>query len=120
MKEYIGNKKSIITNGCSNHSKRDREENDFYATDPRAVECLLELEEFGDLILEPCCGNGHISEVLKNNGKLVISRDLIDRGYGKGNEDFLLSTEKDLALDIITNPPYKYALLRGFERRRGR
>lgn len=36
--------------------------------------------------------------------------DLIYRGYGEEQPvDFLQTNEKELAVDIITNPPYKYA-----------
>ena len=34
-------------------------------------------------ILEPCCGIGSISKILKENGYSVYSSDLIDRGYGE-------------------------------------
>ena len=46
-KDWIGNKKSTyITLGASNHSLHDREENDYYATDPVALEKLLKKESF--------------------------------------------------------------------------
>lgn len=84
------------------------EENDYYATEPKAVELLLEKERFSPTILEPACGEGHISKVLIENGYDVISTDIVDRGYGVGNINFL---ERAVATthDIITNPPYKYA-----------
>ena len=79
---------------------------------PQAVEQLLELEEFAHLILEPCCGEGHISKVLLAHGHDVISQDLYDYGYGTPGCDFLTPDNtgiQALAGDIITNPPYKYA-----------
>ena len=85
----------------------DREINDFYATEPRAVEFLLEKETFNHNILEPACGQGHISEVLKKHGYNVFSYDLIDRGYGKLKDFF---DETSWHGDIVTNPPYKIAL----------
>ena len=87
---------------------RERVENDYYATPPESTLALLEKEYFFGKILEPCCGEGHISEVLKNNGYEVVSNDLVDRGYGEFNEDFLIS-EDLLAENVITNPPFKYA-----------
>ena len=87
---------------------RERVENDYYATPPGSTLALLEKEDFFGRILEPCCGEGHISEVLKNDGYEVISNDLVDRGYGEFNEDFLIS-EDLLAENVITNPPFKYA-----------
>lgn len=52
---------------------------------------------------------GHISDVLKGNGYTVHSTDLINRGYeGTVIEDFLKTTHIN-TMDIITNPPYKFA-----------
>ena len=87
---------------------RERVENDYYATPPESTIALLEREKFSGDILEPCCGQGHISEVLKDRGYEVISNDLVDRGYGEFNEDFL--TSDNLRADnVVTNPPFKYA-----------
>ena len=47
-------------------------------------------------------------ELLKDNGYSVLSTDLINRGYGQGDVDFLDFKEKYDG-DIITNPPYKFA-----------
>lgn len=114
IKDWTGNNKAAFTcNGASNHSVEDREENDFYATDPKAVEMLLELEKFNSPIWEPACGKGHISRVLLNHGYRVMSSDIIDRGYnGTLVIDFLNCQEIKEPIhfgDIITNPPYKYA-----------
>lgn len=93
----------------SNHSKTDRAENDYYATDPKAVELLLGLEKFSKTIFEPACGEGHIAKVLKKHKHDVITNDLIDRGYGDMHDDFLVMQGHDEDFDIVTNPPYKYA-----------
>ncbi len=108
-KDWTGNKKSIfVTLGASNHVEEEREENDYYATQPLAVEKLLEIETFSTNIWECACGEGHISKVLENRGHIVKSTDLIDRGYGESGVDFLKQTNR-FDGDIITNPPYKYA-----------
>ena len=108
-KDWNGNSKSIyVTLGASNHVEEEREQDDYYATHNKATEMLLELEEFDKNILEPCCGEGHISKVLENRGYNVRSMDLIDRGYGEGGVDFLKFNEQ-VDMDIITNPPYKFA-----------
>ena len=110
-KDWTGNHKSIyMTLGASNHTAKEREANDYYATEPAAVEMLLDLEKFGATIWEPACGQGHISEVLIKRGHTVISTDLVDRGYGLGDIDFLQTQETGAEIDIITNPPYKYGL----------
>lgn len=108
-KDWTGNRASVFkTLGASNHSLGEREKDDYYATEPKATEWLLRLETFNGPILEPSCGEGHISEVLINGGYQVVSRDLIDRGYGEV-ADFLSIDNTEWDGDIITNPPYKYA-----------
>lgn len=108
-KDWIGNKKStFVTLGASSHSDNERQREDYYATEPKAVEELLKIETFCDSILEPACGEGHISEVLKRNGYHVVSRDLVDRGYGDV-ADFLSVDNTLWNGDVITNPPYRYA-----------
>lgn len=45
------NQNSIFTTlGASNHALEEREQHDYYATDPKAVELLLELEQFAPVI----------------------------------------------------------------------
>ena len=107
-KDWSGNARSMfVCNGDSSHATEDREENDFYATEPRAVEELLERESFSKTILEPCVGKGHIANVLIGGGYKCIAKDLIDRGFpGTEIKDFLQETENHN--DIVTNPPYKF------------
>lgn len=108
-KEWAGNTHTtFVTIGASNHTEETREQDDFYATDPIALERLLEVETFDPFVWECACGQGHLSEVLKSAGYIVRSTDLIDRGYGEGGIDFLLCQDHFNG-DIITNPPYKYA-----------
>ena len=78
---------------------------------PHAVELLLDIEPLAQRIVEPCCGQGHISRVLEAHGHTVISRDLYDYGYGEPDHDFLMAGPDDVPddCDIVTNPPYKYA-----------
>lgn len=96
--------------GASNHTDHDRVPHDYYATDPKAVEMLLELEQFAPVIWEPACGEGHISKVLQAHGHEVISTDLIYRGFGDPEPlDFLKETLDGFDGDIITNPPYSLA-----------
>lgn len=110
--DWTGNQKSIYTTlGASNHTDKERHKNDYYATEPKAVDLLLENEEFNHLIWECACGEGHMSKVLEAAGHKVISTDLVYRGFGEKKPlDFLKSNVIDFQGDIITNPPYKYAL----------
>lgn len=107
----MGSKRKVLSPlGSTAHSTSgDRALNDYYATPPIATQTLLNYMDFSSRILEPCCGEGHMSEVLKDKGYKVFSYDLIDRGYGKSGEDFLKRT-KSFKGDIITNPPYNLAL----------
>lgn len=86
----------------------DAAPNDYYATEPNAVELLLREEKFCHESWEPACGEGHMSEVLKAHGYDVYSTDLINRGYGDGFVDFF-KIQYPINRDIITNPPYKFA-----------
>jgi len=111
-KEWTGNSKATwSTVGASNHSDRERANNDFYATHPANVDALLKHEKFSETIWEPACGQGHISKRLEERGHHVFSTDLYNRGYGTPGIDFLMTREMpSRATDIITNPPYKWAL----------
>ena len=109
-KDWTGSSQSAFKQlGASNHCKDEREENDFYATDPVAIDWLLGVESFDTFIWEPCCGQGHLSQRLKENGYKVYNTDIINRGYEgfSGILDFLEYDGKYYG-DIITNPPYKY------------
>lgn len=109
-KDWIGNYNSIYkTIGASNHTEEEREKNDYYATDPKAIDMLLEHETFSEFVWECACGEGHMSDALKQGGYSVYSTDLVDRGYeGTIIKDFLKYASGN-SMDIITNPPYKYA-----------
>jgi len=111
MTDWTGNAKAIFaTHGASNHSDGERAELDYYATDPVAVEKLLEKESFRKTIWEPACGGGHIADVLISQGYDVICSDLVNRGYRHQNstKDFLSEVNEGVenGRDIITNPPY--------------
>ena len=111
-KDWVGNKKSIYTTiGASNHTKEEREKNDYYATDPKAVELLLEKEKFSHYVWECACGEGHLSKVLIKKGYDVKSSDIVDRGFQNTEIiNFLEILESETnTRDIITNPPYKFA-----------
>ena len=95
--------------GASNHSLHQRQEDDFYATSPRAIEKLLEVETPNKYIWECACGAGHLSKALLQKGFNVISSDLVNRGFGEDTNLDFLKTSKQFNGDILTNPPYKFA-----------
>lgn len=86
----------------------ERDRDDFYPTPARATESLLSVEQFEGDIWEPACGDGAISRILEKYGHKVFSTDLIDRGFGIPNRDFLLEYQTFVD-NIITNPPFKLA-----------
>ena len=120
-KDWNGNSNSIYkTLGASNHTDKEREKNDFYATSPIAIDKLLEVETPSKNIWECAAGNGHLAERLKEFGYNVYCTDLIQRNYPLDCQIDFLSSEcnymemtinKELPYycDILTNPPYKFA-----------
>lgn len=114
---------------AGSNSKRGRVENDFYATNPKAVEMLLSNSEFlkwfwkdynngSDIeLLEHCVGQGHIIQGIKsyyNNKNLPIHftcLDIVDRGYDNVIVQDFMSYNTDKRFDcIMTNPPYEIAM----------
>lgn len=71
------------------------------------VDQLLEVEEFPNHILEPCCGEARaISSRLSDYDFKVTEYDLF-AGPEQSRRDFLVETRTFPA--IITNPPFKLA-----------
>ena len=98
---------------AGSNPKLGRVEHDYYATPPHATIDFLNnvILENVERVLEPACGEGHMSKVLEKHFKnsIVDSSDLIDRGYGNAGIDFLKELY-DIDYDlVITNPPFKYA-----------
>ena len=64
-KDWIGNKKStFVTLGASNHTDRPRQEHDYYATAPEAIDALHTIMPLDGLyIWEPACGGGILASV---------------------------------------------------------
>lgn len=113
MKDWVGNGNSVFkTLGASNHAKAMREQDDFYATSPKAIDALLEYEDIclPHEIWEPSCGTGCLSKRLIEHGFTVLSSDLVDRGFGKGGVNFFEEDHMPENVNcILTNPPYKFA-----------
>lgn len=58
MKDWTEKKSTFVCLGASNHSKEERELDDYYATEPKAAELLLEVEPNLSDIWECACGGG--------------------------------------------------------------
>lgn len=113
-KDWLGNKNSVFkTLGASNHTDREREEHDYYATDSIAIDRLKAKFDIPHNVWECACGEGALSRRLEELGHRVFSSDLINRGYGV-QQDFLLANKAPVELRnnfcILTNPPYRYAM----------
>lgn len=139
MKEWKGNSNSAHAAIAAHNGKgkSDRQEDDFYATDPKAIEALFNAPCFSYTQVtesylkkakndpyfyfwEPAAGNGNLSNWLRNNGYHIIASDLKYRGCTDGSIidglDFLTTYPynkfKGAAAHpfvIITNPPYSLA-----------
>lgn len=110
MKDWKGNKNSIFkTLGATNHTDKQRQKEDYYATDPIAVELLLENEEFNNNIWECASGESHLANILIDKGYNVRISDIVKRTEKTEEFDFLSIENQDYNGDIITNPPYKFA-----------
>ena len=120
------------TIGASNYGVGEREVNDFYATDPIAIDRLESKFSIPQYVWECACGSGCLSERLIVHGHDVVSTDLIDRGYGRSGVDFLSDNETVLEISselrrrrsngedvaILTNPPFALCtefVLRGLD-----
>ena len=82
--------------------------NDFYPTPYEITEDLFKLEKFDGDVLEPACGQGHMSEIISKYNQ-TFSFDKFDDSYSRIKHDFL-TFETDQEFDnIITNPPFTFA-----------
>lgn len=116
QKDWVGNKNSIFkTLGASNHTEKERQEDDYYATDPIASEWLLQLEEFGDVIIDNSYGAGHLMQPFIEKGYEVIGYDIKKRfqddlpdNVSFHEKDFLTVSDS-IKADVVFNPPYSKA-----------
>lgn len=111
MKDWNGNSNSIYkTLGASNHTDKEREKNDYYATDPMAIDKLLTVEKPSHYVWECAAGEGHLAKRLIDEGFTVYATDIIERNDSLDGEiNFLKIGHLDNSFDILTNPPYKHA-----------
>jgi len=112
VKDWNGNINSIYkTIGASNHTDKERQAEDFYATDPIAIDKLLQVEKPSFNIWECACGEEHLLKRLQELGYNAFGTDIVDRGCGTAPRNFFDFTKENVGkdIDILTNPPYKYA-----------
>lgn len=121
MSDWNGNKGSnLTTNGFANLANSERQKDDYYATDPKAIEMLLEFGIPFKNVWENAVGGWHLANVLNRHNLLGRASDLVIRRAVEQefNKDTLQTEALDFLQydnpnswngDIITNPPYKYA-----------
>jgi hypothetical protein len=79
---------------------------DFYPTPRWGTLALLDHEKFQGSILEPCCGDGSMVNVLREGGYWVEASDKYDRNFGERRDFFDITALQD---NIVTNPPFGIA-----------
>jgi hypothetical protein len=109
MRDWTGHSESVFKQ-IGARSKSEREENDFYATCPKAMELLLEQESFSPKVWECAVGEWHLADVLIRYGYKTLGTDIVKRTDPRTIELDFLAADVIWSGDIITNPPYKYAL----------
>lgn len=111
-KDWGGNKRTTYAQlGASNHCEHERQNEDFYSTDPIAIDRLKKVFNIPKNIVEISAGNGHLSERLKSFRHNVISWDIIQREYPLDKiQDFLGVKEIPKGYSILTNPPFKQSM----------
>ena len=101
----------FVCNGAIGHAHEERAELDYYASDPKVAQLLMEIEPQITDIWEPCVGGGALAEEFRKAGKLKAVSDIVDRGYYpegiqvKYPVDFM-KVNKVWKGDMVTNPPY--------------
>jgi hypothetical protein len=122
------NAKGMYNGYDKNH--KERAALDFYATPTKEVENILNqlnIDFSNEIILEPCCGDGHMYNGIMNylnqcgGADALIATDIMERGgdfprmtgkeYDFLNDDYLDNIKKECNFDsidyIIMNPPFK-------------
>ena len=100
-------------------ARQDRQQEDFYETDPFAVKKLIEklAENYIPIpatIIDSSVGRGAIAKVFEDTGRKVIGYDIVDRGWqGTILKDYRFVTErcvpKHETIMIVENPPFKHS-----------
>jgi len=111
MSKNPKNNNVFSTLGATNHSTEERQKEDYYATDPRFINHLLEKEPWlknPDLkILEPSAGEGVlVDRFYELTGNKMDAYDLIARRDDIIEQDYFTVNFSNKYDVILTNPPY--------------
>src|SRR6478672_12482769 len=84
-----------------------RWDDDWYIEPAACVHTLFDSVHFEGQIHDPACGSGNIPMVARDRGFKASGSDLVHRGFGRGEIDFLGDpTHRE---NTVTNPPYLIA-----------
>lgn len=102
------------------NSETERQKDDFYSTDPKAVESLIKFLKDNNIeipyqIVESSVGMGHIAKVFEDEGHNVTGYDIIDRGWHDTIvADYLLVDRLPECCNngcmIVENTPFKHSV----------
>lgn len=98
-----------LANSSTTHKRKD---SDYYPTPPEVTKSLLLTGLIPkEKLWEPACGEGHMSDVLKQHSNSVLSTDIRETSYTSGSLplDFLSGKSpypKGFFQGIVTNPPF--------------
>lgn len=111
MSKNPENNNVFSTLGATNHSTGERQKEDYYATDPRFINHLLEKEPWlknpGLKILEPSAGEGVlVDRFYELTGNKMDAYDLIARRDDVIEQDYFTADFSNKYDVILTNPPY--------------
>lgn len=111
MSKNPENNNVFSTLGATNHSTGERQKEDYYATDPKFINHLLEKEPWlknPDLkILEPSAGEGVlVNRFFELTGNKMDAYDLIARRDDIIEQDYFTADFSNKYDVILTNPPY--------------
>lgn len=87
----------------------NRDEKDFYPTPPEVTHALFEKEKFDGKVWECACGAGDMSRVIEQYNE-CYSSDIQKEDWVYGDKGINFLAEMQTHDNIITNPPYRYAL----------
>jgi len=100
--------------GNARSSGYERQAQDWYREPRRAIDALLDVENFECGIWDPACGAGNIVQAALDRKIPAIGYDIVDRGFpGTHVYDFLgLCSDggAETNMAIVTNPPFNLAV----------
>ncbi|NVJ90854.1 MAG: hypothetical protein HWE34_04310 [Methylocystaceae bacterium] len=83
-----------------------------WETAPWAVRSILRVELLTPSVVDPCCGTGIITDILRKSGYSVHSQDLYDWGFegaDKVGSNWLIEDMDLTGRTVMMNPPFSLA-----------